>query len=296
VHSHVPYGTRGGPQSGIRVAFLRRLGERLGVIGICVALGLAVAALRLSTPWPLELLDLKAIDLRFQVRGQRTPSNVVTIVGIDERSLARYGRWPWPRSRLAELVDKLTAYGAKTIAFDAVFSEADPPNDARFAAAIRASGRVVLGEIFELNEEPIKTWPLFPELAVKDRGGGGATGLQEATGFHGPVPALASAAADAGFVNFLPDPDGGARHVSLAIRAGDAIAPAFSVAALGHWLGGHTALLTLGGSGETRLTIGDHELPIDDRGDLLIDYVGPPGTVRTVSAVEVLEKIGRAHV
>src|SRR4030095_7636137 len=63
-------------------------------------------------------------------------------------------------------------------------------------------------------------------------------------------------------------------------------------APLGHWLGGHTALLPLGGSGETRLAIGDHELPIDDRGDLLIDYLGPPGTVTTVSALEVLE--GRA--
>jgi adenylate cyclase len=275
--------------AGHRVAFLRRLAERLGVIGICVALGLAVAALRLWTPWPLESLDLKALDLRFQLRGRRTPSNVVTIVGIDERSLARYGRWPWPRSRLAELVERLTANGAKTIAFDAVFAEADAPNDARFAAAIRASDRVVLGEFFELDREPITTWPLFPELAVRDRGGGGIQGLQVATGFHGPVPVLASAAADAGFVNFLPDKDGGARHVSLAIRGGDAIAPAFSVAALSHWLGGHTALLTLGGPGETRLAIGDHELPIDDRGDLFIDFLGPPGTVTTVSALDVLE-------
>ena len=148
--------------AGHRVAFLRRMVERLGVLGICVALGLAVAALRLWTPWPLELLDLKALDLRFQLRGARAPTNAITIVGIDERSLARYGRWPWPRSRLAELVDRLAAYGAKTIAFDAVFSEADPPNDARFAAAIRASGRVVLGEIFELNGTPITTWPLLP--------------------------------------------------------------------------------------------------------------------------------------
>ena len=165
--------------------------ERLGVLGICVALGLAVATLRLATPWPLELLDLKALDLRFQLRGTRAPTNAITIVGIDERSLARYGRWPWPRSRLADLVDRLTAYGAKTIAFDAVFDQADAPNDARFAAAIRASGRVLLGEFFELGGEPIDTWPVFPELAVRDRGGG-TKRLQAATGIHGSIPMLAN--------------------------------------------------------------------------------------------------------
>src|SRR6185369_4913563 len=238
VHSHVPYGTRCRPAPpDIRVAFLRRLVERLGVLGICVALGLAVATLRLATPWPLELLDLKALDLRFQLRGTRAPTNAITIVGIDERSLARYGRWPWPRSRLADLVDRLTGYGAKTIAFDAVFDQADAPNDARFAAAIRASGRVVLGEFFEFGGPPTTNWPLFPELAVRDRGGG-VQRLRAATGLHGPIPVLATPAADVGHVNALPDPDGGYRRVPLAIRAGDAVAPALSVAALSHWLGG----------------------------------------------------------
>jgi adenylate cyclase len=275
--------------AGHRVAFLRRLVERLGVLGICVALGLAVATLRLATPWPLELLDLKAVDLRFQVRGARMPSNVITIVGIDERSLARFGRWPWPRSRLADLVERLTAYGAKTIAFDAVFDQADAPNDARFTAAIRASRRVVLGEFFELDGQPIATWPVFPELSVRDRGGG-VNRLQAATGFHGPLPALESAAADVGHVNFLPDRDGGFRRVPLGIRGGDAVAPALSVAALSHWLGGGTALLTMGGPGQTRLAIGDKELPIDDSGDLRIDFLGPSGTVPTVSALDVLEE------
>src|SRR5215470_3300283 len=137
------------------VSIFRRLVDRLGVPGICVTIALAFAALRLARPWPLEFLDAKALDLRFALRGVRQPTNAVVIVGIDERSLARYGRWPWPRSRLADLVDRLTAYDARTIAFDAVFDQADPPNDAAFVAAIRRSGRVVLGEFFdEFDKEP----------------------------------------------------------------------------------------------------------------------------------------------
>ena len=278
-----------GRQGRHRVAILRRLVERLGVVGICATLGLAGAVLRLATPWPLELLELKALDLRFTLRGARAPANAVVIVGIDERSLARYGRWPWPRSRLADLVGRLTANGVRTIAFDTVFDQADAPNDAAFAAALRASGRVVLGEFFAFDEPATAAVPVFGELSVRDRGGASAR-LHTATGFHGPIPALAAAAADTGHVNFLPDVDGGFRRVPLAIRMGDAVAPALSVAALRHWLGGRDALLTLGGPGDTRLVIADHELPIDDSGDLRIDFLGPSGTVATVSALDVMEE------
>jgi adenylate cyclase len=271
------------------VTILRRLADRLGVPGICATIAVAFALLRLATPWPMELLDLKALDLRFTLRGTRAPTNAVVIVGIDERSLARYGRWPWPRSRLAELVERLTAYGARTIAFDAVFDQADAPNDAAFAAAIRKSGRVVLGEFFAFDEAPTTNPPVFPEISVRDRGGG-IDRVHQATALHGPIASLAAAAADVGHVNFLPDMDGGFRRVPLAIRLGDAVAPSLSVAALRHWLGARDALLTLGGPGETRLVVGDHDLPIDDAGELRVDFLGPPGTVPTVSALDVLEE------
>jgi len=146
----------------------------------------------------------------------------------------------------------------------------------------------VLGEFFEFGGPPTTNWPPFPELAVRDRGGG-VQRLRAATGLHGPIPMLETPAADVGHVNALPDPDGGYRRVPLAIRAGDAVAPALSVAALSHWLGGGTALLTMGGPGQTRLMLGDHALPIDDSGDLRIDFVGPEGTVPSVSALDVLE-------
>jgi adenylate cyclase len=271
------------------VGLLRRLADQLGVVGICLTIALAFAALRLTTPWAVELLELKALDLRFTLRGAREPTNAVVIVGIDERSLARYGRWPWPRSRLAELLERLQRYGARTIAFDAVFDQADAPNDARFAAALRASGRVVLGEFFSFDEPPTPGAPTFNELAVRDRGGR-VEHLHAATAFHGPIPALTDAAADVGHVNFLPDGDGGFRRVPLAIRMGDAVAPALAVAALRHWLGGRDALLTLAGPGDVKLVVGDHVLALDDTAELRIDFLGPPGTVLNVSALDVFEE------
>ena len=49
----------------------------------------------------------------------------VRVVDIDEESLARLGQWPWPRTLLAELLDKLGAAGVACTAFDMVFAEPD---------------------------------------------------------------------------------------------------------------------------------------------------------------------------
>ncbi len=53
------------------------------------------------------------------------PQAPVKIVGIDEASLKAFGQWPWPRTRLAELTDRLTSMGASAIAFDFIFAEPD---------------------------------------------------------------------------------------------------------------------------------------------------------------------------
>jgi diguanylate cyclase len=69
----------------------------------------------------------------------------ITLVTIDDHALQQIGRWPWPRRYHAELIDKLTAAGAKRIFFDVLFeTQSDPIDDNLLAAAIRRSGTVVL--------------------------------------------------------------------------------------------------------------------------------------------------------
>jgi len=74
---------------------------------------------------PLHRLELLASDLRFRVRGALLPGSEVVIAGIDEKSLQELGRWPWPYTVQADLVRRLTAYGAAAIGYDVVFSESD---------------------------------------------------------------------------------------------------------------------------------------------------------------------------
>src|SRR5713101_6044148 len=73
----------------------------------------------------LDLIELKTYDLRLLSRGQMRPFPAVVLAVIDEKSLATEGRWPWPRSKLAALVDMLSRDGARVIGFDIVFSEPD---------------------------------------------------------------------------------------------------------------------------------------------------------------------------
>ena len=99
---------------------------------------LAVALLRFQ-PALLEMLELRSYDLRFQWRGPREHSPAIVIARIDEHSLDTLGKWPWPRSRFAELIDALSRQGAVAIGFDAGFWEPDENSELRFVARMRES-------------------------------------------------------------------------------------------------------------------------------------------------------------
>src|SRR5471032_596074 len=137
---------------------------------LCLVLLIGVAALRIADPLPIEELRVRTFDTFQRIDPRVKTARPVTIVDIDETSLAKLGQWPWPRTRIADLVNNLTRLGAVVIGFDVVFSEPDrlnpdvaadtfrnldeatreklralPSNDQVFADTMRRS-RVVLGE------------------------------------------------------------------------------------------------------------------------------------------------------
>ena len=103
------------------------------IVGIVIA---AMLALRIWDPAPVARLRALVFD-SYQRISPRTydPNIPVRIVDIDEESLKRVGQWPWPRTLLAQLVDRLGEAGAGAIAFDIVFHEPDrlsPANALQF--------------------------------------------------------------------------------------------------------------------------------------------------------------------
>ncbi|MGC1673449.1 MAG: CHASE2 domain-containing protein, partial [Candidatus Acidiferrales bacterium] len=134
----------------------------------------------------LQNIEQSSLDLRFETRGKRPHDDRIVIVGIDEKTLQNIGSFPLPRKSYATLVDKLSAGGARVIAFDVTFPvpesnsavealqklkndlgasaapallqkvvtlEAASDQDATFAAAMKKSGNVVLGHVF-LDSQP----------------------------------------------------------------------------------------------------------------------------------------------
>lgn len=101
--------------------------------------GLIFGAIQLGQP----LEDLLRVE-RNLLHPHKASGDIV-LVTIDNQSLQSVGRWPWPRRDFAQLVDKLTAAGAKRIFFDlAFYGPTDPADDDRFGDSLRRSGRVVL--------------------------------------------------------------------------------------------------------------------------------------------------------
>ena len=107
--------------SGIRAAFSV---DRMMGMGLLAA----ILVVRLIDPYPVEFLRVKTFDIFQQIKPRDIPPPArkpVTIIDLDERSLAEVGQWPWPRDKVAQMVKNLQDMGALLVAFDIVFAEED---------------------------------------------------------------------------------------------------------------------------------------------------------------------------
>jgi adenylate cyclase len=85
----------------------------------------------------LELMELKTIDLRYTGRKSVQHESKVVLAVIDEKSIDKEGKWMWPRSKIAELVTKLSHAGASVISFDIGFLEPDEKSVVKTISAIQ---------------------------------------------------------------------------------------------------------------------------------------------------------------
>ena len=158
------------------------------------------------------------------------PEPRILIVDIDEESLARIGPWPWPRERIADLVETLLGpYQARGVALDILLPEpSGSMGDTRLALLAR-HGPVVPAQAFDFKQDrprPIRDGALGGAL-----GGAGAGNDQgvAATGFIANYPELAKAP-HVGAIGFIPDADGSLRRLPLITEFEGRRYPALSLA------------------------------------------------------------------
>ena len=296
----------------LRRWFTRRFGyARL----VCVALLIGFAVVRFQDPAPVEELRIRTFDIYQHIDPRVKKMRPVTIVDIDEKSLAdpRLGQWPWPRTRVADIVNTLTRMKAAVIGFDVVFSEPDrlnpdnaaenfrgldeatreklralPSNDQIFADAIKKS-RVVLGES---AGQDVRS-DLAKELPVTGFAMGGEDPdpwMFEFRGLLRNVRSLELAAAGRGLFTIVPERDGLVRRVPMIMLAQGVKMPSLSFEILRVLAGSGTIIMRTGKEGIESLVLQGLKLkmPTDNQARFWVHYADRDPSIY-VSAVDVLD-------
>ena len=204
-------------------------------------------------------IELKGLDLLFTLRGPLPPPEDIVIVAIDEPSMAEIGQqWPWPRSRHAQLIQKLNQAGARVIGFDILFAEPSTPDeDYTFARALQDAKNVVLVSALSTIDDPLFRYatrvdpaPVFREVAI----------------IGNPLVSI--------------DADGVVRRTRLMTLD----MPSFALQAFRRFIGNPAAAM---GAPEKKRFSPQRLLQ-----DLLINYWGPARTIKTVSYYQALNYEG----
>ena len=283
--------------------FLSKLNRLQPIIIAIVAILLGISTY-ISEVSFLELIEAKTIDLRFRSRGQISPSSKVVIAAIDEKSLDREGKWVWPRSKIADLVTKLSEAGARVIVLDIVFSEPDKLqayNDVLLEDAIRKSrSKVVLGFFFHMTSEGLEHIDK-KELDRRKQNieGGRYRLLNFASGDAQSLNAIEAAIPESniadisrstnytGFFNVWQDSDGVVRAVPTIVKYdGSFYAPLTLVAMSAYWENPLSIASYRGGFQSVQ--IGTSSIPTNLVGKMLINYRGEHKTIPHISVTDIL--------
>jgi adenylate cyclase len=293
----------------IRRWFKRRFGyARL----LCLVLLIGFAALRIADPAPVEELRVRTFDTFQRIDPRVKKARPVTIVDIDDKSLAsKLGQWPWPRTRIADMVATLTKLGAVVIAFDIVFSEPDrlnpdvaadtfrnldemtreklralPSNDQFFADVMRHS-RVVLGEsgLPDVQSELDKSLPVTGLAMLGEEP---QPFMVEWAGLLRNVPVLEAAAAGRGLFSIRQERDGIVRRVPMLMLAQGATMPSLSFEMLRVATGTDTIFIKADQAGIKSIGVKGFQIPTDRNGQLWIHFAQHDPQI-FVSAVDVIE-------
>ena len=251
---------------------------------------LMVLAVFLVRPAPLAELDSRACDLLAKWAGPGTQSGRVVVVEIDEKSLDRFGRWPWPRNLVARLTRNILEQGAATVALDVMFPQEDNVNDEVLAEGI--SGKpVVVGYAlrFDGGGAPALSCPAQSlPLAVARPSKPGEAAFFHATGAICNAPAISAAASSSGFLNAVPDQDGTVRHVPLVIEYGDRYYPSLALAAVNLYRHVSSMQLAVEPYGGGRLRLDRQVISLEGQSVLRLRFRGAGRRLPYVSAADIL--------
>ncbi len=234
----------------------------------------------------------------------------VVIVDIDDASLAALGRWPWPRSRLARLIEATHRSGALAVGIDMIMPEADSLSPDRLLVERQDLGPALRKELAELpSNDTILAQTLRRLPTVVGRAGISDDGARNApSSGQTPVvivgenplshlesyardlinlPEIEVAASGRGYLNDTRDTDGVVRSMPLLIAVNGEMAPSFALELLRVAGGQSWYSVRSSRDGINGVQIGTSFIPTDLDGRIRL-YFSPADPARRVSARAVL--------
>jgi adenylate cyclase len=296
-----------------RLRLLRRwFARRFGYARVaCLALVVGFAALRIADPAVIEEIRVRTFDTFQRIDPRVKTARPVAIVDIDEVSLAKLGQWPWPRTRIADMVTNLTKLGAVVIAFDVIFAEPDrlnpdvaadtfrnldeetrarlralPSNDQVLADAMQHS-RVVLG-VSGLTQVLTKFDKSLPVTGLAMLGEDPQRFMFKFPGLLRNTQVLEQAAAGRGVFTINPERDGIIRRVPMITQAQGATMPSLSFEILRVVTGTDTIFIKSDRAGIKSVGVKGFQVPTDANGQLWVHFAERDPSLYA-SAVDVLE-------
>ena len=292
---------------------------------VILALGLVSGAWmwRLGDPAFLTAVRNFTFDTYQRIKPREPLGQPIRIIDIDEDAIAKYGQWPWPRSRMAQMVDRLRELGAAVVVFDIVFSEPDPNTPANLVSRLgkldgaerSEAERLLSGlpdgdkELAEAISSTTVVTGFFNQSLSRaglpaDKSGEAVLGNAPLDEILPPIvnsvknlPAIEDAAAGNGSITLSEQTDDLIRKVPMFLRGGGKNYPALSIEAIRVALGERGYVLktttagteiSAGSNAMVSFRIGQLEVPVTEDGSLLIYYAHTPSDL-TVPAVQLLE-------
>ena len=176
----------------------------------------------LQEPFVKEILKLKSFDILIQQEEVELSSDI-GIVTIDEKSIEKYGQWPWKRDVLAQVIKDLRQSGAGVIMIPILFSEEDRLGGDDILTQTLKDNGVVIAQVgtSQINKNSV------PRGVAKI--GNPLPYLFEWDGMLGPIPKLGQNANGVGVINTAPEIDGVVRRIPLIMRIGEDTYPTMAV-------------------------------------------------------------------
>ena len=252
------------------------------------------------------------LDAYLKQSASAEPARHTVVVDIDDVSLSAGGQWPWPRYRMAALVERIAEAGPAALALDILFAEPDRTSlntiqktfkqdfglDLTFSGAspglgdndgylghVLSQSHAVGARYFYFDHADRARTDTRPEFRI-----GGKTDrlkLFDAPGVLNNTPEIASHLRYVGFLNTQPDPDGMVRRVPMLIRYQGDIYPQLALATFMRARSIDTAVVDEDAHG-LLIRVGAYAIPIAEDGTAVLRFNGPPSLYPARSAIAVL--------